>query len=88
MQSVLEQRFPHIATRLTEVWLDGRQASTYLDALLFKEGARTERHGFTDDTWLELTFLNDLLLEEYPPQTSSLAIDVWANATGVARAGT
>lgn len=80
MQTTLEQRFPHIVSRLTEVWLDGKQACDYLDALLFKESARAERHGFTDDTWLELTFLNDLLLEEYPPQRSTTAIDVWAYA--------
>jgi len=80
MQSVLEQRFPHIASRLTEVWLDGAKACDYLDALLFKESARAERHGFTNDTWLELTFLNDLLLEAYPPRRSSLAVDVWAYA--------
>jgi len=83
MLTTLEQRFPHIVSHLTEVWLDGRKASDYLDTLLFKEGARIERHGFTDDTWLELTFLNDLLLEEYPPQISGLAIDVWANAADV-----
>jgi hypothetical protein len=83
MQSVLEQRFPHIAARLTEVWLDGCQASNYLDALLFKESARAERHGFTNDLWLELTFLNDLLRLEYPPQSSPHAIDIWAEAADV-----
>jgi hypothetical protein len=41
MQSVLEQRFPHIVTRLTEVWLDGRQASNYLDALLIEDRIST-----------------------------------------------
>jgi hypothetical protein len=86
MQSVLEQRFPHIVSRLTEVWLDGRQASASLDALLFKDSARAERHGFNDDTWMELTFLNDLLLQEYPPQTSPLAIDIWSFAADAAPA--
>jgi len=86
MQSVLEQRFPHIAARLIEVWQDGRQAHDYLDALLFKESTRAERHGFTDDTWLELMFLNDLLHLEYPPQSSPLATDVWAEAADVAPA--
>ena len=80
MQSLLEQRFPHIASRLTEIWLDGKKACDYLDALLFKESSRAERHGFTNDTWQELTFLNDLLLEEYPPRRSTLAVDVWAYA--------
>ncbi len=88
MLSVLEQRFPHIISRLTEVWLDGQQASAYLDALLFKESARAERHGFNDDTWMELTFLNDLLLAEYPPQASPLAIDIWAFAADAAPAMT
>jgi hypothetical protein len=83
MQSVLEQRFPHIVARLTEVWLDGRQAREYLDALLFKESARAERQGFTNDLWLELIFLNDLLRIEYPPQTSPHAIDIWAEAADV-----
>ena len=83
MQSVLEQRYPHIVARLTTVWLDGRQASDYLDALLFKESARAERHGFTNDLWLELIFLNDLLRIEYPPQTSPHAIDIWAEAADV-----
>ena len=78
MQSVLEQRFPHITTRLTEIWRDGPSACDYLDALLFKESARAERQGFTDDTWMELTFLNELLLVEYPPRPSTLATDVWA----------
>lgn len=86
MQSVLEQRFPHIVSRLTEVWLDGREACTYLDALLFKESSRAERHGFTNETWMELTFLNDLLLAEYPSQISPLAIDVWAFAADAAPA--
>ena len=80
MQSTLEQRFPHIAAKLTEVWRDGSQATEYLDALLFKESARAERHGFTDDTWLELTLLNDVIRLEYPPLISSTATDVWAQA--------
>ena len=83
MQSVLEQRYPHIVARLTEIWLDGRQAKEYLDALLFKESARAERQGFTNDLWLELIFLNDLLRIEYPPQTSPHAIDIWAEAADV-----
>ncbi len=86
MQSGLEQRFPHIAARLIQVWHDGRQARDYLDALLFKESTRAERHGFTGDTWLELMFLNDLLRLEYPPPSSPLATDVWAEAPGVAPA--
>lgn len=84
MQSVLEQRFPHIARRLTEVWHDSQKAYPYLDALLFKESARIERQGFTDDTWKELTFLNELLLTEFPPQTPSQAIDVWSYAADTA----
>ena len=80
MQSLLEQRFPHIISRLMEVWLDGPRAQSYLDALLFKESARAERHGFTDDTWMELTFLNDLLLEEHPQHHAGMAIDVWSHA--------
>lgn len=83
MQSVLEQRYPHIVARLTDIWLDGRQAREYLDALLFKESARAERQGFTNDLWLELIFLNDLLRIEYPPQTSPHAIDIWAEAADV-----
>ena len=84
MVPVLAQRFPHIVTRLTEVWLDGQQAIGYLDALLFKESVRVERHGFTEDTWMELTFLKGLLLEEYPPQASMLGTDVWATAADAA----
>lgn len=80
MQSILEQRFPHIARRLTEVWLDSQQAYAYLDALLFKESARAERQGFTDDAWKELTFLNDLLLAEFPAPASADATDIWAYA--------
>lgn len=84
MQSVLEQRFPRIAQRLTEVWLDSPQAFAYLDALLFKESARVERQGFTDDTWQELTFLHDLLSAEFPQQASAHATDVWAYAADTA----
>ncbi len=80
MQSTLEQRFPHIAAKLTEVWRDGDQATEYLNTLLFKESARVERQGFTDDTWLELTLLNEVLRLEYPPRISSTATDVWAQA--------
>lgn len=80
MQSTLEQRFPHIVSKLTEVWRDGSQATEYLDTLLFKESARAERQGFTDDTWQELTLLNDVLRLEYPPLVSSTATDVWAQA--------
>jgi hypothetical protein len=83
MQSTLEQRFPHIAAKLTEVWRDGGQATEYLDTLLFKESARAERQGFTDDTWLELTLLHDVLRLEYPPLISSTATDVWAQAADV-----
>ncbi|MBI5751660.1 MAG: hypothetical protein HZA59_05885 [Hydrogenophilales bacterium] len=80
MQSTLEQRFPHIAIKLTEVWRDGNQATEYLNALLFKESTRAERQGFTNDTWLELTLLHDILRLEYPPLISSTATDVWAQA--------
>ncbi|MBT9612086.1 MAG: hypothetical protein IV108_02340 [Burkholderiales bacterium] len=85
MQSTLEQRFPHIATKLTEVWRDGSQAREYLDALLFKESTRAERHGFTDDTWLELTLLNEVLRLEYPLRVSSTATDIWAQAADAAQ---
>ena len=84
MQSTLEQQFPHIAAKLTEVWPDGNQATEYLDALLFKESTRAERHGFTDDTWLELTLLNDVLRLEYPSRASSTATDIWAYAADAA----
>jgi len=84
MQSTLEQRFPHIAAKLTEVWPDGHQATEYLDALLFKESTRAERHGFTDDTWLELTLLNDILRLQYPSHASSTATDIWAYAADAA----
>ncbi len=80
MQSTLEQHFPHIVNKLTEIWRDGDQATEYLDMLLFKESARVERQGFTDDTWLELTLLNDVLRLEYPPQPSTTATDIWAQA--------
>lgn len=86
MQSTLEQQFPHIATKLTEVWCNGDQATEYLDALLFKESARAERRGFTDDTWLELTLLNEVLRLEYPPLKSSIATDIWAQAADAAQA--
>lgn len=81
MQTLLEQRFPHIVTRLIQLWGNGREAANYLDVLLFKESARAERQGFNNEVWLELTFLNDLLRIEYPPQASSLATDVWAEAS-------
>lgn len=81
MQSTLEQQFPHIAVKLTQVWRNGYEATEYLDALLFKEASRSERHGFTDDTWHELTLLKDVLRVEYPPLPSPDAIDVWANAS-------
>ncbi len=81
MQTLLEQRFPHIVQRLIELWGNGREAANYLDVLLFKESARAERQGFNNEAWLELTFLNDLLRIEYPPQASSLATDVWAEAS-------
>lgn len=83
MQSTLEQRFPHIAAKLTEVWRDGSQATEYLDTLLFKESARVERQGFTDDTWLELTLLNEILRLKYPSLASSTATDIWAEAADV-----
>ena len=84
MQSTLEQRFPHIAAKLMQVWHDGDQATEYLDALLFKESTRAERHGFTDDTWLELTLLHDVLRLEYPSRASTTATDVWAYAGNAA----
>ena len=81
MQSLLEQRFPHIVAHLIELWGNGRAAANYLDILLFKESARAERQGFNNDAWLELMFLNDLLRLEHPPQPSPLATDVWAEAS-------
>ena len=84
MQSALEQRFPHIAAKLTEVWPDGNQAMEYLDGLLFKESTRAARQGFTDDTWIELTLLSDVLRLEYPQRISSTATDIWAYAADAA----
>ena len=84
MQSTLEQRFPHIAAKLTEVWPDGNQAMEYLDGLLFKESTRAARQGFTDDTWIELTLLSDVLRLEYPQRISSTATDIWAYAADAA----
>lgn len=84
MQSTLEQQFPHIVAKLTEVWRNGGQATEYLDALLFKESTRAERQGFTDDTWLELTLLNDILRIEYPALISSTATDVWVQVADTA----
>jgi len=84
MQSTIEQRFPHIATKLTEVWQNAGQARDYLDALLFKESTRVERHGFTDDSWQEITLLSEVLRLEYPPLPSSTATDVWAQVADAA----
>lgn len=78
MQSVLEQRFPHIVNRLMEAWPQGSGAARYLDELLFTGRLRSDRHGFDENVWMELTFLNELLRIEHPPARSDLATDVWA----------
>jgi len=80
MQSALEQRFPHIVNRLLETWPKGSDAGRYLDELLFTGQLRPDRHGFDENVWMELTFLNDLLRIEYPPAASGLATDIWAIA--------
>lgn len=77
MQSALEQRFPHIVNRLMEAWPQGNGAAHYLDELLFTGRLRSDRHGFDENVWMELTFLNDLLRVEYPPAPSDLATDIW-----------
>lgn len=82
MHSALEDKFPRIVTQLAEHWPDGPQATGYLDNLLFLEGGRVERHGFTDDIWQELFFLHQLLLLEYPPIPGA-ATDIWAQAAEV-----
>lgn len=85
MQTLLEQRFPHIVARLVDIWGNGDAAAIYLDNLLFKESTRAGRQGFDNEAWLELIFLNDLLRLEHPPQASSLATDVWAEASDVSQ---
>jgi hypothetical protein len=80
MASALEQRFPHIVQRLTEIWAKGEEARHYLDDLLFTGRLRADRHGFDEDVWMELTMLNDLLRLEHPPIPSELATDIWAIA--------
>ncbi len=66
MASYLEQRFPHVVSRLTSLWSDPPQAAGYLDGLLFKERERVERRGFDLDAWRELVFLDRLLSIEKP----------------------
>lgn len=80
MQSALEQAFPHIVDHLSEAWPKGSDAMHYLDNLLFTGGQRSDRHGFTEAVWMELTFLNDLLRVECPATPSELATDIWAIA--------
>jgi hypothetical protein len=80
MQSALEQTFPHIVDHLLEAWPKGSEAMRYLDELLFTGGQRPDRHGFNEDVWMELTFLNDLLHEECPTAPSELATDIWGIA--------
>lgn len=80
MQSALEQRFPHIVNRLLEAWPKGGDATRYLDELLFTGQLRPDRHGFDENVWMELTFLNDLLRIEYPPTPSDVATDIWGIA--------
>jgi hypothetical protein len=83
MNCALEEKFPRIVMQLAESWPDGHQASDYLDHLLFLEGDRNERHGFTDEIWQELFFLHQLLLLEYPSTPSGTATDIWATALEV-----
>ena len=78
MQSALEQTFPRIVDHLLETWPKATEAQHYLDDLLFT--GRPERHGFTEEVWMELTFLNDLLRLESPTLPSDLATDIWAIA--------
>lgn len=85
MQSALEQRFPHIVSRLKETWPKGRDAARYLDDLLFTGRMRPDRHGFDENVWMELTFLNDLLRIEYPPAPSDTATDIWGMTFDVER---
>lgn len=80
MQTALEQHFPHIVNHLVDVWSQGDEALRYLDNLLFTERQRTDRHGFQENAWIELTFLNELLRLECPPAPSDLATDIWAIA--------
>lgn len=84
MQTNLERRFPRIVTQLGEVWGNGPAALDYLDHLLFKEASRVERQGFTDEIWMDLMFLNDLLKTEHPARTAGLGTDVWAEAADAA----
>lgn len=77
MQSALEQTFPRIVDRLIAAWPKGDEATRYLDDLLFTERQRPDRHGFNEDVWMELTFLTELLREEFPPAPSELATDIW-----------
>jgi hypothetical protein len=83
MNCALEEKFPRIVMQLAEHWSDGSEATHYLDHLLFLEGDRSERHGFTEDIWKELYFLHQLLLLEHPAAPSGTATDIWAQAAGV-----
>jgi len=80
MQSTLEQRFPHIVSRLMEVWPKADHAARYLDELLFTGRLRADRHGFDESVWMDLTFLSDLLRAEHPAAPSDTATDIWAIA--------
>ena len=61
-----------------EAWPKAGESLHYLDELLFS--GRPERHGFTEEIWMELTFLNELLQLEYPSLPSDQATDIWAMA--------
>jgi hypothetical protein len=80
MHSALELRFPHIVRRLTETWRNDAEASRYLEALLFTSRQRPERHGFDEEAWAELVFLDGLLKTRNPAPPSPLGTDVWAIA--------
>jgi len=80
MQTALESRFPHIVQRLVQTWPNDAEAARYLEELLFMSRERPERHGFDEEAWSELLFLDGLLKTRNPPPASPLGTDVWAIA--------
>jgi hypothetical protein len=58
MISVLEEKFPHVIKRLLECWGDPEYFRLVFDDLT--QDRRGDRHGWPEEAWMELLFLEEI----------------------------
>jgi hypothetical protein len=71
----LAQRFPHIVTRLVELWETPDEARSYFKALLLTD--RPNRQGFPPEVYFELFALSNLYDDLRPMEETNE--EIWSH---------